>query len=704
MKFNESKRFKEKILLTEILPFEVPFCFSNRHFYKLVKSLKIGFDEKGKLYYDLQSKLFRRIQKEIFDGDLKEAKEAVDQTLKILLNASRDNPDSTIPYSYRIIHKDIDFRELTVIHPRNQIRVMEFINKFSKLIIYYSQSSFFSIRSASGIMPDSHAIETDQKGSFKEQYFELDTYFKYRFKNVFRFYESYVYQRAESKFNYLFKFDISKCFDSVYTHSIAWAIHNKEAVKRNLKKSNDTFAGQFDNLMQKMAYNETNGIVIGPEFSRVFAELILQRIDRDVYIEMEKAAKHKVDYEIYRYVDDYFLFYNDPCKKESILEKYELKLREYKMSLNHAKSELLERPVITLRTIYNIKIGDLLKDFGDAVFALKAVIKDDEQQEDSSDSAEIDWKEMGKQFSLMKKATDASKTKTHFKAIVKETEQDLKDILPYTLGLLTNRVDSYTKLLKKHIIKPLSQVSTHNSADLEDIFDNCIQTLANLIDISFFVYSMAPRVNSTIKLCRIITIVASLLNDARSPFKDRKHRVYKLVFDRVSDVMRFNKSHKNKEYAKLESLYLLVALKQLGKNYWIPEETLQEYVGLEKDEPKQDTLDYFQIIVILFYITKKKRYEKTREKIIKIANKRLQINDLKINKMKAESTMLLFDLLACPYLKSDEKKDIANSFGIQQEQHIEIQKVITFMNYWFTKWDHFNIKAELDAKKSSQVY
>ena len=34
--------------------------------------------------------------------------------------------------------------------------------------------------------------------------------------------------------------------------------------------------------MQNLNYGETNGIVIGPEFSRIFAELILQEIDKSV--------------------------------------------------------------------------------------------------------------------------------------------------------------------------------------------------------------------------------------------------------------------------------------------------------------------------------------------------------------------------------------------------------------------------------------
>ena len=42
----------------------------------------------------------------------------------------------------------------------------------------------------------------------------------------------------------------------------------------------------FDNLMQSVNARETNGIVIGPEFSRIFAEIILQYIDQKVEQEL----------------------------------------------------------------------------------------------------------------------------------------------------------------------------------------------------------------------------------------------------------------------------------------------------------------------------------------------------------------------------------------------------------------------------------
>ena len=58
--------------------------------------------------------------------------------------------------------------------------------------------------------------------------------------------------------------------------------------------------------MQLANYNETNGIVVGPEVSRIFEEVILQQIDLNVLSKLENSGlKYGVDFEVRRYVDDF---------------------------------------------------------------------------------------------------------------------------------------------------------------------------------------------------------------------------------------------------------------------------------------------------------------------------------------------------------------------------------------------------------------
>jgi len=199
-----------------------------------------------------------------------------------------------------------DFRELSIIHPNNQKAVSDFYEKYNSLILYYSSISQFSIRKPTKKATftffndklhsrnGDHDLEFAQIENEENEYENLKSYFTYqKYSNIHKFYESYQFHRSEKKFNKLIKIDISKCFDSIYTHTISWALFNKQIIKDNIDDSRKTFPGEFDELMQKLNANETNGIIIGPEFSRIFAELILQQIDNDILNKLLTSESNK---------------------------------------------------------------------------------------------------------------------------------------------------------------------------------------------------------------------------------------------------------------------------------------------------------------------------------------------------------------------------------------------------------------------------
>lgn len=158
------------------------------------------------------------------------------------------------------------------------------------------------------------------------------------------------------------KFDLQSCFDSIYTHTISWATAGGADKVKVLPGYHGSWVGDaFDNLMQSVNARETNGIVIGPEFSRIFAEIILQYIDQKVEQELlEKNLRQKSTYECYRYVDDYFLFYNDEKDKNLFMESLTKRLKEFKLQISPSKTEEFERPFITKVTIAKQRIENLL--------------------------------------------------------------------------------------------------------------------------------------------------------------------------------------------------------------------------------------------------------------------------------------------------------------------------------------------------------
>ena len=79
---------------------------------------------------------------------------AFQETLKILFhhecdinkNNKNDYKFRKIPFSYRITHKEKDFRELALIHPVNQLRLVKFYDDYKDSILYSCSISDFSIR------------------------------------------------------------------------------------------------------------------------------------------------------------------------------------------------------------------------------------------------------------------------------------------------------------------------------------------------------------------------------------------------------------------------------------------------------------------------------------------------------------------------------------------------------------------------------
>ncbi len=253
-------------------------------------------------------------------------------------------------------------------HPRNQIHAIDFYDKHKEIIIYYSNISKFSLRAPFRVASTKYFNDEKKSSSIilsrsldknnDQKYKNLKSFFGYRkISNIHQFFESHEYHSCERKYNYMSQLDISKCFNSIYTHSISWSTFGRQSVKNKIASSgvtclNNSFAHDFDNLMQKHNYNETNGILIGPELSRIFAEIILQKIDLNVCQNLtERKLTHKSDYEFFRYVDDFFVFYNEENTYQKIIEEIESSLHDFKLGLNTEKELIYHKPIITEITI-----------------------------------------------------------------------------------------------------------------------------------------------------------------------------------------------------------------------------------------------------------------------------------------------------------------------------------------------------------------
>ncbi len=141
--------------------------------------------------------------------------------------------------------------------------------------------------------------------------------------------------RLLSTYGRYVKTDITRFYPSIYTHSIAWAILGKTYVKANHGKSafKKHFANRLDKAVGSGQEGQTIGIPIGPDTSRILAELIA--------VEVEEIAKgHISDFENrgVRYVDDMLIGLPESDTASAVLSGLSLALYEYQLELNAEKT------------------------------------------------------------------------------------------------------------------------------------------------------------------------------------------------------------------------------------------------------------------------------------------------------------------------------------------------------------------------------
>ncbi|MEJ1410370.1 MAG: antiviral reverse transcriptase Drt3b [Candidatus Sedimenticola sp. (ex Thyasira tokunagai)] len=678
---------KQRAVLTDMLPFEVPPTFSNRGYYRFLRNNSIEI-EKGKVRWICDTTHLDQTMRLLFGVDPSAviSTEVVTEWGKQKTRRSvpiKKCEMATIPFNFRVSH-NLDGRTLSVVHPRNQVAVASFYATHSAMIIYHTSVSEFSIR---------HPVSVSRYAYFKDklheermdtvsglemegrEYEQLGSYFVYqKYRNIHRFFESYKYHRSEKKYDAMVQLDVSKCFDSIYTHSLPWAVLGKEQTKYSLDKSKATFGGRFDALMQNLNHKETNGIVIGPEFSRVFAEIIFQSIDTELIKQLaEESLTHKVDYEIFRYVDDFFVFYNEESTQLKIAETLQEILKSKKLSLNTAKIKHYKKPIITEITIAKERISILLNNEIDPVC-------EEELLDDHSKPPKKN----------LVCAVNSNRLIIRYKSAIKETGVTYGDLLNYTFAIAENKLE---KLFKVYI------ASDKSDRDRKRLSN----ALIAIMEFAFFAYSASPKVNHTIRLCRMIATSVYFLHAQGLPY-ELKHLLFKYVHDNVMQQIEKNTMSVHRE---VESLYLLISLLQIGREYWLPVSVLLRHFLIEEDSVTGDYvrpvgfMSHFSITILLSYIKDKVRYTKLKSFVeVHIISK--------LEYMKAhcpndtEALILLLDLVVCPYISSATKDRIGQVFGLNAADLLSVQ---SSNDQWFTAWgDKFDLGKELDAKRSREVY
>ena len=352
---------------------------------------------------------------------------------------------------------------------------------------------------------------------------------------------------------------------------------------------------------------------------------------------------------------------------------------------------------------------------------------------------------------------------TNYKAILSETETSYKDLQNYFLVIIYNKLkniinkfqEEQKKLLNKYskrrdINEKISTSSDYENENLKikkDTFYEEIKeqekllesfhkqisfNFTEILELTFFIYTVLPRVSYSIKVCQILYRIIDFVKNQESTKQtylsdnknimdkevdyiginfDKKHEIFKKVFDSISLVFRKSKA---KEYAEVETLYLLQIVRELGVHYQFNEELIIQHfrISIENGSKPNNELNYFTIISILNYVKRDERFSNTRRLLRQIIL--CKFEDFESNK--AENVMLLIDVLNCPYIAKQNKdvKDFKikilnqikffDSEASENEKNNIIENIIAFTSDWFFSWKENDLGIELNTKRGHDVY
>lgn len=142
-----------------------------------------------------------------------------------------------------------------------------------------------------------------------------------------------------SSYPVILNLDINRFYGSIYTHSIPWAVLGKEEAKKRF--ANGQLRRHWSNVLDQLVRNgnqqQTIGIPIGPDTSRILSELLLARIDR----ELTATRSGLMSSQIFHNIDDYqfgVLSQSDAEDAQSVfvrtIARYELRLNDFKTSID----------------------------------------------------------------------------------------------------------------------------------------------------------------------------------------------------------------------------------------------------------------------------------------------------------------------------------------------------------------------------------
>ncbi|WP_339508444.1 antiviral reverse transcriptase Drt3b [Pseudomonas sp. RL_35y_Pfl2_P42] len=649
----------DRVVLTETCPYEVPIIFENIGIYKLLK-ISSG-----------HAKVEHHLTKALID--------------KIIV---KDQATYTVPLPYKIRKDSESFRELSLLHPASQNEIVSFYKEFQYKIISLCSLSDFSIRAPKKIASKYYKKNNMQwVNEYKSdkmidtanemKYKHLTSYFSYHgYRRLYNFFDSYEFMRLERKFSVFWSLDVSRCFDSIYTESINWSNQEKDFSKNNSDVKN-TFGSVFNRLMKTANHNDSSGIVIGPEVSRVFSEIIFQKIDSDIKKTLQNSGLESGEhYEIRRYVDDIYVFSRSEHEASTVHDAVDKNIKKYKLSLNKAKTTKVRRPFVTKKTQVMLEIKFRLKQLEEKLL------------EKNEGSVKLFPKR------LMKKQHIVISFANEIKSLCLDDASSYTMCCNFLIKALTN---ISIKFCKKNSKREIENKSLSLFSDFFIV----------IIDLLFHFFTVNPSHLGAVQLCKMTTVVGDFSDHiipSESPL------IKSQIFSRCLDFFKSSEfSTISRQYSDdtlLETLNMLIVSSCLGDDYMLSPKDLNSVF----ERNTERTLSYFEIIVLLYYTKDNPAYSVIRSRTISSIKESLKdLSDIKSSTNKA---YLFFEATTCPYLKKQDRMDLVKtaleSTGLASHLTVgyDVQQITQDLEgmKFCSSWDRAAMMSLLEKKELQTMY
>ena len=659
-----------RALLTDTFPSDVPVIFSNDGLYlNSHRSISKGDNSTLRtICTDLYSKF-------------------INPAIAPFNNHAEQIKQSS-PFKYKIIKDEVNLRTLSLVHPRAQMNYAIIYRDYSDYITSLCEGNGFSIRAPMKLC-NSFYVKGKQNNFFKKykdtnietlehelHQKHASSYFSYKgYDRIYKLYSSPLYIELESKFPNMWFLDVANCFDTIYTHTISWATKGKEYIKDGHIQWSNQFCQKLDTIMQRSNNNETNGIPIGSEFSRIFAEILFQCVDKNIEIHLSSNFNLKMgtDYRVLRYVDDYVVFGVSSEICNVVSKSISDCLSEYNLFINKGKTFKCLRPFSTDKSNIISRLLRCLNQFEESLF----------------DKDELK-KRKYKPEKIYKKHNFKNKFINEIRAVASKSKKDgYSEVSSYLISFFSKRIQS--------IIKDYAIYST----DIEKYDLRVIESFEIMAELMFFYYKVNPSVVSANKVSKTVILMTEFLeenNFTSAPIIKNLivSLIEKMSFDSDKDNLRNG-------YISIEKLNVILSTSDFGEMFRIPSSYFEGILS------HGSQLNYFEIISLLYYFKNHDEYIKLKEILMLSINNLLSdSNNLTIE---SEAIHLALDLVGCPYIDKENRVLLLKTIYIEyikhktpteQELHNYIEELEK--TYWFVKWKGLDIKKLIERNELKSQY